>query len=208
MDDHCNLQPSRYDNRSACAENIYSFRDMKERTFHQQVRVIYRACRKIYGKEKTQDECLRIFKVVFPELYRLRQSENERETLSEPIRFELQKITKSWHPQKRLRELIEKADNLIGLPFDYGREELIQLLEDITPVAMRIRKLTPRECFRLMGMDDKDIDTILATGISQSSQYKLAGNSIVVDVLFHLFRKLLIETGPDKTNKPVQLELF
>lgn len=181
---------------------------MKERTFHQQVRVIYRACRKIYGKEKTQDECLRIFKVVFPELYRLRQSENERETLSEPIRFELQKITKSWHPQKRLRELIEKADNLIGLPFDYGREELIQLLEDITPVAMRIRKLTPRECFRLMGMDDKDIDTIQATGISQSSQYKLAGNSIVVDVLFHLFRKLLIETGPDKTNKPVQLELF
>lgn len=61
----------------------------------------------------------------------------------------------------------------------------------------RIRKLTPRECFRLMGVDDKDIDQIQAAGISNSGQYKLAGNSIVVDVLFHLFRKMFIETEPD-----------
>ena len=61
----------------------------------------------------------------------------------------------------------------------------------------RIRKLTPRECFRLMGVDDKDIDKIQDSGISNSAQYKLAGNSIVVDVLFHLFRKMFIETGPE-----------
>ena len=44
----------------------------------------------------------------------------------------------------------------------------------------RIRKLSPRECFRLMNVNDNDIDKIQATGISNSQQYKMAGNSIVV----------------------------
>lgn len=51
----------------------------------------------------------------------------------------------------------------------------------------RIRKLTPRECFRLMGVLDEDIDKIQSAGISNTQQYKLAGNSIVVDVLCHIF---------------------
>lgn len=67
-----------------------------------------------------------------------------------------------------------------------------------------IRKLTERECFRLMGVDDKDIDTIQASGVSRSGQYKLAGNSIVVDVLYHIFRKAFIERG----NDTEQLSLF
>lgn len=49
----------------------------------------------------------------------------------------------------------------------------------------RIRKLTSREAFRLMGVSDADIDKIQAAGISESQQYKLAGNSIVVDTLLH-----------------------
>lgn len=53
----------------------------------------------------------------------------------------------------------------------------------------RIRKLTERECFRLMEVDDKDIDTIQSSGVSRSAQYKMAGNSIVVDVLYHIFRQ-------------------
>ena len=56
----------------------------------------------------------------------------------------------------------------------------------------RIRKLTPRECFRLMGVSEKDIDKIQAAGISKTQQYKMAGNSIVVDVLYHIFRKMFI----------------
>ena len=52
-----------------------------------------------------------------------------------------------------------------------------------------IRKLTERECFRLMGVEDADIDTIQASGVSRSAQYKMAGNSIVVDVLYHIFRQ-------------------
>ena len=54
----------------------------------------------------------------------------------------------------------------------------------------RIRKLTPRECFRLMGMRDDDIDKIQAVGISNTQQYKMAGNSIVVDVLEVIFKNL------------------
>ena len=56
--------------------------------------------------------------------------------------------------------------------------------------SFRIRKLTPRECFRLMGMRDDDIDKIQEAGISNTQQYKLAGNSIVVDVLEAIFKNL------------------
>ena len=54
----------------------------------------------------------------------------------------------------------------------------------------RIRKLTPRECFRLMGMREDDIDKIQQAGISNTQQYKMAGNSIVVNVLEAIFRNL------------------
>ena len=74
----------------------------------------------------------------------------------------------------------------------------------IVETNYRIRKLTPRECFRLMGVDDKDIDTIQASGVSNSQQYKMAGNSIVVDCLYHLFRKMFTETHSEDR----QLALF
>ena len=57
----------------------------------------------------------------------------------------------------------------------------------------RIRKLTPRECFRLMGMRDDDIDKIHAAGISNTQQYKMVGNSIVVNVLEVIFKNLFME---------------
>ena len=57
----------------------------------------------------------------------------------------------------------------------------------------RIRKLTPREGVRLMGMNDEDIDKIQAAGISNTQQYKMAGNSIVVNVLEAIFKNLFME---------------
>ena len=56
----------------------------------------------------------------------------------------------------------------------------------------RIRKLTPRECFRLMGMRDNDIDKIQAAGISNTQQYKMAGNSICIPVLEAIFKELFL----------------
>lgn len=55
----------------------------------------------------------------------------------------------------------------------------------------RIRKLTPRECFRLMGFTDADFDKI--KGISNTQLYKMAGNSIVVNVLEAIFKQLFKE---------------
>ena len=78
------------------------------------------------------------------------------------------------------------------------RKTDIQLPPELEGKKFRIRKLTPRECFRLMDVDDADIDKIQAAGLSNSAQYKLAGNSIVVNVLYHIFRKMFIDTEPDR----------
>ena len=83
-------------------------------------------------------------------------------------------------------------------------KDFIEQVRGHEPMRYRIRKLTPRECFRLMGCDEETIDIIQAAGISNSQQYKLAGNSIVVDVLYHLFRKMFVETE----NESQQLTLF
>lgn len=56
----------------------------------------------------------------------------------------------------------------------------------------RVRRLTPREFFRLMGMEEEEINTIQETRISETQQYKLAGNSIVVNVLEDVFKRLLV----------------
>lgn len=61
---------------------------------------------------------------------------------------------------------------------------------DLNETNLRIRKLTPKECFRLMGFDDRDVDVLSENGISNTQLYKMAGNSIVVDVLEALFRSL------------------
>lgn len=83
----------------------------------------------------------------------------------------------------------------------------------------RIRKLTERECFRLMGVSEEDIDKLIyhsgfivwngkkyvqVPRISKSRLYKLAGNSIVVDVLVEIFKQLFSE---NKTTDK-QLKLF
>ena len=56
----------------------------------------------------------------------------------------------------------------------------------------RIRKLTPLECFRLMGVRDEDYQKV-AQNQSDSSLYHLAGDSIVVDVLMAIFGEMLYQ---------------
>lgn len=55
---------------------------------------------------------------------------------------------------------------------------------------IRIRKLTPRETFRLMGFSDENFDAAQKAGVSNSQLYKQAGNSIVVDVLYYIYVEL------------------
>lgn len=55
---------------------------------------------------------------------------------------------------------------------------------------LRIRKLTPKECWRLMGFDDEDFEK--ASKVNSNSQlYKQAGNSIVVNVLEKIIKNLV-----------------
>ena len=47
----------------------------------------------------------------------------------------------------------------------------------------RIRKLTPRECWRLQGFTDEQFNKALAEGLSDSKLYKMAGNAVTVPVI-------------------------
>lgn len=84
----------------------------------------------------------------------------------------------------------------------------------------RIRKLTERECFRLMGVDDSDIEKLKSAKLTQTLKsgkvkekpmpktqfYKMAGNSIVVSCLYYIFYQMFIAEPPKPQSR--QLTLF
>ena len=55
---------------------------------------------------------------------------------------------------------------------------------------MKIRRLTPKECWRLMGFDDSDFDKASKV-CSETNLYHQAGNSIVVNVIYSILKELL-----------------
>ena len=63
----------------------------------------------------------------------------------------------------------------------------------LTDCSLRIRRLTPNECWRLMGFSDEDFKKIKMAGVSDSQAYKQAGNSIVINVLEAIFKNLFLE---------------
>lgn len=187
-------------------ENPCGMTTKHQRSFHRQVRVVYRAYRKIYGLEKTQDECLRVFKVVFPELYKAQHSDEKYWKFPDESYDTLASIFEEWMPEEGvLRDLLchvlAESSRLML------REEFMQFCWDIMPVAMKIRKLTPRETGRLMGLTDEEIDKMFDAGLSNSNLYKLHGNSIVTNVMTALFDKLIVNTEQEKIGG-LQLSLF
>lgn len=52
----------------------------------------------------------------------------------------------------------------------------------------RIRKLTPRECWRLQGFTDEQFDKAKETGLSDSRLYKMAGNAVTVNVIAEIVK--------------------
>lgn len=65
-----------------------------------------------------------------------------------------------------------------------------RVIENGSNVGYRIRKLTPKECWRLMGFSDEDFEKAQSAGVSNTQLYKQAGNSIVTDVLYYIFKEL------------------
>lgn len=64
------------------------------------------------------------------------------------------------------------------------------MIENNSNFGYRIRKLTPKECWRLMGFSDEDFEKAQNVGVSNTQLYKQAGNSIVTDVLYYIFKEL------------------
>lgn len=81
----------------------------------------------------------------------------------------------------------------------------IDMEKELQNKRYRIRKLTPRECFRLMDLTESDIDKIQNAGISESQQYKMAGNSIVVSCMVGIFKNLFCKEQEEESG---QLTLF
>lgn len=73
---------------------------------------------------------------------------------------------------------------------NHGQVTAICLQQPNDKTTLRIRKLTPKECWRLMGFSDEDFEK--ASKVNSNAQlYKQAGNSIVVNVLMAIFKELL-----------------
>jgi DNA (cytosine-5)-methyltransferase 1 len=72
---------------------------------------------------------------------------------------------------------------------------------------LRIRKLTPKECWRLMGFDDKDCEK--AAQVNSNTQlYKQAGNSIVVNILEAILTNLLLNNEQYEVEKQTSIYDF
>lgn len=118
------------------------------------------------------------------------------------------KILESQIVAMRGRNPDNPSDRTVGIPTEQWLEANTQGTSNclksvqkdnllLEKPKYRIRKLTPRECGRLMGVSDEYIDKMAAVN-SNTQLYKQFGNSIVVDVLCAIFKQLNIEQ--DKKN--------
>ena len=96
-----------------------------------------------------------------------------------------------WYQQDRIYD--DKVAISVTTAFNpyyaCGDKRVIEPSDD-HPSQFRIRKLTPKECWRLMGFEDDDFEKAAAEN-SNTQLYKQAGNSIVVDVLYYIFRNMI-----------------
>lgn len=126
---------------------------------------------------------------------------------------------------------LKDNDNMENLVYhEHPTKE--QLLEYFSQ-RIRVRKMTPNEAGKLMGLDDSDIEKINAypfktmaernealtnadkkelnrikrESVSKTAKYKCYGNSIVMDVLVHLFRTMFLPNQPEN-KQPTQKSLF
>ena len=100
--------------------------------------------------------------------------------------YESGQIQESRH---NMTELEPRQDNVSNTLTTVQKDNLV-----LEKPRYRIRKLTRRECGRLMGVSDEDIDKMAAVN-SNTQLYKQFGNSIVVDVMCAMFKNLNIKQG-------------
>lgn len=85
--------------------------------------------------------------------------------------------------QSGVHNIGERYGTLRGNP---GRNDF-----GVCDQSMRIRRLTPRECMRLQGVDDSVTDRLITAGISDTQMYRAAGDACTVNVIYEIARRLL-----------------
>lgn len=98
----------------------------------------------------------------------------------------------------------------LSYPNGYGHgtrvhNDSIALTTGQQPVVkknLRIRKLTPKECIRLMGFEDEDYQALRDVSLSDSAIYHCAGDSIIVTCLMGLLGQITI--GEDETKQKIK----
>lgn len=116
-------------------------------------------------------------------------------------------VIKHSYSNKRLSEWNKRnvEFNNISPTLDTRCDCLGVVVKEKNMNNLRIRKLTPTECFRLMGVKDEDSGKL--NHLSNSVKYHLAGDSIVVNVLEAIFKSILID-NPVVDKKPIRLIEF
>ena len=102
--------------------------------------------------------------------------------------MQIQGLTKLEWGGVKLTNSDNKISNTITTA---GSNFGVVVKDEITQyTTLAIRRFTPKECLRLMGLNDNDIEK-LEINQSNASLYHLAGDSIVVDVLCAIFKQML-----------------
>lgn len=109
-----------------------------------------------------------------------------------------------WIKGEKHSSKVELGKNIANTITSASKDSLVVLGE----TRLRIRRLTPRELFRLMNVDEEYIDKMLESGMSKSSLQKAAGNSIVVACMERIFKELWFSESNVKVADDGQLCLF
>ena len=122
-----------------------------------------------------------------------------RQATKEPAEFELGGVFNASYPGSNTRRgrVIDKGATSPTATAAGEAGGIVQMNREY-----RIRKLTPRECGRLMGVDDEDIDKMEKVN-SNTQLYKQFGNSIVVDVMCYMFQNLNIHINEASKHEEI-----
>ena len=124
----------------------------------------------------------------------------ENEMIINPLK---DKSPYGWHFEQNVYDVNGETRSVKA---SQGSGNMLKIIEENEMENnLRIRKLTPKECFRLMGVKDEDSDKL--NHLSNATKYHLAGDSIVVNVLQAIFKSILID-NPVAEEKPIRLIEF
>ena len=109
---------------------------------------------------------------------------------------QVRRLAETARPNIEPRAVKLQNSNMKGRRIKEQGEPMFTVTVGEETTRLRIRKLTPKECWRLMGCSDEDFEK--AEQVNSNSQlYKQAGNAIVVDVLEAIFNQLFLKNGTD-----------